>query len=47
MSPPDSDHAAREAAELWLAKTGHDRARLEEVTADEVGADIVEGRAAA
>lgn len=37
----------REAAELWLAKAGHSRARLEEVTADEVGADAVEGRAAA
>ncbi|RWJ00038.1 hypothetical protein [Mesorhizobium sp.] len=37
----------REAAELWLAKAGHTRARLEEVTADEVGADVVEGRAAA
>lgn len=36
----------REAAELWLAKAGY-RARLEEVTADEVGADVVEGRAAA
>lgn len=38
---------SREAAELWLAKSGHSRARLEEVTADEVGADAVEGRAAA
>lgn len=37
----------REAAELWLAKAGYSRARLEEVTADEVGADAVEGRAAA
>lgn len=37
----------REAAELWLAKTGYSRARLDEVTADEVGADVVEGRAAA
>ncbi|MCW8060828.1 hypothetical protein [Agrobacterium tumefaciens] len=36
----------REAAELWLEKTGY-RARLEEVTADEIGADVVEGRAAA
>lgn len=36
-----------EAAELWLAKAGYTRARLEEVTADEVGADAVEGRAAA
>ena len=37
----------REAAELWLAKAGYSRARLEEVTADEIGADDVEGRAAA
>lgn len=37
----------REAAELWAAKAGYSRARLEEVTADEVGADAVEGRAAA
>ncbi|MGY4752600.1 hypothetical protein ACVNHC_22290 [Pannonibacter sp. Q-1] len=37
----------REAAELWLAKTGYSRARLEDVTADQVGADVVEGRAAA
>ena len=36
-----------EAAELWLAKAGYTRARLDEVTADEVGADAVEGRAAA
>lgn len=37
----------REAAELWLVKTGYRSARLKEVTADEVGADVVEGRAAA
>lgn len=37
----------RDAAELWLAKAGHSRARLEEVTAGEVSADAVEGRAAA
>lgn len=37
---------SREAAELWLAKAGHSRARLEEVTADEVSADAVEGRTA-
>jgi|UPI00003A2C11 hypothetical protein len=36
----------REAAELWLAKSGYTRARLDDVTADEVGADAVEGRAA-
>lgn len=38
---------SRETAELWLAKTGHSRTRLEEVTADEVGADFIEGRIAA
>ncbi|MEE9926155.1 MAG: hypothetical protein PBV01_22770 [Brucella anthropi] len=37
----------REAAELWLAKAGYSRCRLEEITADEVGADVAEGRAAA
>lgn len=37
----------REAAELWLAKAGYTRARLDEVTADEVGAYAIEGRAAA
>lgn len=37
----------REAAELWMAKAGYSRARLEDVTADEVSADVVEGRAAA
>ena len=37
----------RDAAELWLAKTGYSRARLEEVPAAEIGADVVEGRAAA
>lgn len=37
----------REAAELWLAKNPHHRARLEEVTADEICADVVEGRAVA
>lgn len=36
----------REAAELWLARAGYSRARLEEVAADEVSADAVEGRAA-
>lgn len=39
--------ADREAAELWLAKAGYNRARLEEVTADEVASDVVEGRVAA
>lgn len=38
---------SREAAELWIAKTGHRNARLEAVCPDEVGADVVEGRAAA
>lgn len=38
---------SREAAELWLAKSHHANARIEEVTADEVGADVIEGRAAA
>ena len=37
----------REAAERWLASNQYSRAYLEEVTADEVGADIVEGRTAA
>ena len=37
----------REAAELWLAKTGYSRVRLEEVTADEVGSAVIEGRDAA
>lgn len=38
---------SREAAELWLAQKGYSRTRLEEITADEVGADAIEGRAAA
>lgn len=38
---------SREAAEQWLAKNRYSSARLEDVTADEVGADVVEGRAAA
>ncbi len=38
---------SREAAELWLAKNRYSSARIEEITADEVGADVVEGRAAA
>jgi len=36
----------RPAAEEWLSRHGYPRAVLEEVTADEVGADVVEGRAA-
>lgn len=34
----------REAAEAWLAKAGYNRARIEEVTAQETG--TAEGRAA-
>lgn len=37
----------RRAADEWLSRHGYPRAVLEEVTADEVGADIVEGRTAA
>jgi hypothetical protein len=37
----------RKAAERWLASNQYSRAYLEEVTADEVGADVVEGRTAA
>lgn len=37
---------SREAAELWLAKIGHSRSHLDEVTADEISADVIEGRAA-
>ncbi len=42
-------HLARDraAAERWLASNRYSRAYLEEVTADEVGADVVEGRTAA
>ena len=38
---------SRDTAELWLAKHRHGQARIEDVTADEIGADVVEGRAAA
>jgi len=46
---PELLHLARdrEAAERWLANNRYSRAYLEEVTADEVGADVVEGRTAA
>jgi hypothetical protein len=46
---PELLHLARdrEAAESWLASNRYSRAYLEEVTADEVGADVVEGRTAA
>lgn len=37
----------RAAAEHWLTEPGYPRAVLEEVTADEAAADVVEGRAAA
>ena len=36
----------RPAAEEWLSRHGYPQAVLEEVTADEVGAAVVEGRAA-
>ncbi len=38
---------SREAAEVWLKSHGHPNAVLEDVTADEVAAAAVEGRAAA
>ncbi|MCP4560153.1 MAG: hypothetical protein GY873_09030 [Bosea sp.] len=38
--------AHRVAAEEWLSRHGDPGGVIEEVTADEVGADIVEGRAA-
>ncbi|RWM85618.1 MAG: hypothetical protein EOR84_31665 [Mesorhizobium sp.] len=46
---PELLHMAenREAAELWLARNWYHKAYLEEVTADEVSADAVEGRTAA
>lgn len=36
----------RDAAERWLGQHHHSNVRLEDVTEDEVGADVVEGRAA-
>lgn len=39
--------ANREVAEHWLASNRHSRAYLEEVSADEVGANVIEGRTAA
>lgn len=39
--------ANRHAAEEWLTRHGYPNAMLEEVTADEVAADHIEGRAAA
>ena len=46
---PELLHLApnHEAAEGWLANNQYSRAYLEEVSADEVGADVIEGRAAA
>ncbi|GAA4134659.1 hypothetical protein ACFFTN_13100 [Aminobacter aganoensis] len=46
---PELLHLApnRESAERWLANNRYSRAYLEEVTADEVGADVIEGRAPA
>ena len=46
---PELLHLARDrdAAERWLASNRYSRAYLEEVSADEVGADVIEGRAAA
>jgi hypothetical protein len=46
---PELLHLARdrEAAERWLANNRYSLAYLEEVSADEVGADIIEGRTAA
>ncbi|CAN7626232.1 hypothetical protein [Neorhizobium sp. LjRoot104] len=39
--------ANRQTAEEWLSRHGYSRAVLEEVTADEIAADVVEGRAVA
>ncbi|WP_273772467.1 hypothetical protein [Brucella intermedia] len=39
--------ADRQEAEAWLTRHGHPNAVLQEVTADEAAADVVEGRAAA
>jgi hypothetical protein len=46
---PELLHLAkdREAAERWLANNPYSRAYLEDVSADEVGADVIEGRSAA
>jgi len=46
---PELLHLAvnREAAERWLANNRYSGAYLEEVSADEIGADIIEGRSAA
>ncbi|QCJ00915.1 hypothetical protein [Agrobacterium larrymoorei] len=39
--------ASRQAAERWLTSHGYPSAALEDVTADEIAADVVEGRAEA
>lgn len=39
--------ASRQAAKRWLATHGYPSAVLEDVTADEIAANVVEGRAAA
>ncbi|MBZ9710379.1 hypothetical protein FJ970_32640 (plasmid) [Mesorhizobium sp. B2-1-8] len=46
---PELPHLAEnsEAAEHWLAGNSCGRAYLDEVSADEIGADVIEGRAAA
>ena len=46
---PELLHLARdrEAAERWLASNRYSRSYLEEISADEVGTDVIEGRAAA
>ncbi|MET2831253.1 hypothetical protein [Mesorhizobium shangrilense] len=46
---PELLHLAenREAAGRWLASNSYSRAYLEEVSADEVGADVIEDRGAA
>ncbi|MBZ9711140.1 hypothetical protein LB543_31060 [Mesorhizobium sp. ESP7-2] len=46
---PELLHLAenRDAAKRWLASNAYSRAYLEEVSADEVGADVIEGRTAA
>jgi hypothetical protein len=46
---PELLHLAKDRApaERWLASNPYSRAYLEEVSADEVGADVIEGRAAA
>ncbi|MGE0232445.1 MAG: hypothetical protein AB7O39_17200 [Flavobacteriaceae bacterium] len=49
VDSPELLHLARDrkAAEHWLASNRNSRAYLEDVSADEVGADVIEGRTAA